>query len=217
MRALSTNYRANNLYRFVRETMPTTLSFTLIPTGAAFPAMGYLNFDNLQFNQLVSAQAEFGVLFARYKVDKIVTILTPLIHETVAQGFGIAPSSPGLRVTRVNTKWMNQPFAISADADAQLSELAQIQSKSVSNYASNRSLYITTVNPGVSKRGVVNAAGNEIDVRGACPWLNITADANVPLQHNSILFAERTDGTPLTLDWKYRVVHKIYFRTAQVG
>lgn len=197
--------------------MPSTLSFTVIPAGTSFPAMGYLNFDNLQFNQLVQAQTEFSALFARYKVDKIVTILTPMVDSVVQPGATGISYTAALRVTRVNTKWLNEPFAIQANADLQLAELAQLQSKSVSNYASSKSLIMTTINPGVSKRGVVNSTGNEIDVRGPCPWLNITTDSNIPLQHNSMLFAERTDGGALDASWKYRVVHKVYFRTAQVG
>lgn len=219
MRSLKTNYRANNVYRFVRETMPQTLSFTLIPAGASFPSIGYLNFDNLQFNQLVQAQAEFGALFARYKVDKIVTILTPMVDSTYRPVAGVSgyPFTAALRITRVNTKWLNEPFAIQANSDLQLAELAQLQTKSVSNYASKKSLIMTTINPGVSKRGVVNSTGAEIDVRGPCPWLNITSDSDIPLQHNSMLFAERTDGGSLDDSFRYRVVHKVFFRTSQVG
>ncbi len=217
MRGLKTNYRSLNVYRFVRETVPTTTSFTLIPAGASFPAIGYLDFDNLQFNQLVAAQAEFGSLFARYKVDKIVTILTPLVQETTQVGGTALSFSAGLRITRVNAKWLDEPFTIQANSDAQLQELAQIQSKTVSNYASPKSLVMTTVNPGVYKKGVVDSTGAEIDFRGQCPWLNISGASNVPLRHNSILFAERTDGLALDAAWKYRVVHKVYFRCSQVG
>jgi hypothetical protein len=221
MRALKTNYRSIAVHRFVRETMPLTLNFHIIPSGpAGFPAMGYLNFDNLQFNELVQAQQEFGVLFARYKVDKIETFLTPMVQSTTTTMYSSVPNianSAGLRITRVNTKWFNQPFTISPNSDAQLAELAQIQGKSVSNYASPRSMKLTTINPGVSKKGVVDSAGAEIAVRGPCPWMNITTDSDIPLQHNSLIFAERVDGTDLTTSWKYRVVHKVYFRCSQVG
>lgn len=220
MRALKTNYRSIAVHRFVRETMPLTLNFHIIPSGpAGFPAMGYLNFDNLQFDELVQAQQEFGVLFARYKVDKIETFLTPMfqqVTETFAAGANYS-LSPALRITRVNTKWFNQPFTISANSDAQLAELAQIQGKSVRGYASSRSMKLTTINPGVSKKGVLDSTGAEIAVRGPCPWMNITTDSDIPLQHNSLIFAERTDGSDLTTDWKYRVVHKVYFRCSQVG
>jgi len=193
MRSLKTNYRSIAVHRFVR--------------------------DQLQFDELVQAQQEFGALFARYKVDKIETFLTPMFSQ-VTETFAAAANyslSPGLRVTRVNTKWLTDPFSIAATSDAQLSELAQIQGKSVRGYASRKSLKLVTINPGVSKKGVVNSQGNEIDTRGPCPWLNITADSDIPLQHNSLIFAERTDGQALTTDWKYRVVHKVYFRCSQVG
>lgn len=217
MRALKTNYRAQNVYRFVRETMPQTLGFNLIPAGTSFPQMGYLDFDNLQFNQLVQAQAEFSALFARYKVDKIVTVLTPIIQQVVQPGGTALSYTAALRITRVNTKWLNEPFAIQANSDLQLAELAQLQGKSVSNYASPRSLTMTTINPGMLQKGVLDSAGNEIDVRGPSKWLNITTDSDVPLLHNSLIFAERTDGGALDASWKYRVVHKVYFRVSQVG
>lgn len=218
MKSLATNYRSLNVYRFVRETMPTTVSFDLIPAAGGFPVIGYLNFDNLQFNQLVAATAEFGQLFARYKVDKIVTIMTPLFQVvTDPAPAGSFANSAGLTITRVNTKWLTGPFTIQANSNLQLQELAQIQSKTVSNYASSKPMIMTTVNPGVLKKSVLDSTGVEIDYRGQCPWLNITDDSNIPLRHNSLLFAQRTDGLGLTTDWKYRVVHKVYFRCSQVG
>ena len=218
MRSLKTNYRANNVYRFVRETLPETKAFTIISAGTNYPAMGYMNFDNLQFNQLVESTTEFGALFARYKVDKIVTYLTPLFQETVATTDTSAyNNSGGLRITRINTKWLDDTFAPASDADDQLRELAQIQSKSVSNYASNRTLKITTINPGVASKGVLDSAGNELSTRAPMPWLNATSEGGVPMRHNSVVFAERTDGGALNTNWKYRVVHKCYFRCAQVG
>lgn len=217
MRALKTNYRSQNVYRFVRETMPQTIPFAIIPSGpTGFPAMGVLNFDNLQFNQLVDAYLDFSNLFARYKVDKIVTILTPL-YQGVVQTPNNPISNTALRITRVNTKWMTDGFDVAANSDEQLSELAQIQSKSVTNYSTPRSLYMTTINPGVIQKGVLDSTGTEINTRRPCPWLNIEDESNIPLAHNSIVFAERTDGGPLSTDWKYRVVHKVYFRCAQVG
>lgn len=70
MRALKNSYRATNIYRFVRETMPTSQSVTLIPQGAGtYNAIGYLQFENLQMNQLVGWSDDFAGLFARYKVS----------------------------------------------------------------------------------------------------------------------------------------------------
>lgn len=84
MRALRNNYKAVNVYRFVRETIPDTTAFTLIPAGTTHGAMGYLNFDDLKFNDLAGTTQDLSLLFARYHVDKIVTILTPLFQETVS-------------------------------------------------------------------------------------------------------------------------------------
>lgn len=215
----SLNYRKIKTYSFSRETMPRTISFTLIPTGASFNAIGYLNFDNLQFNQLVNSTGDFGNLFARYKVDKIVTILTPMFQETSAPASGafMPGNTAALRITRVNTKWLNEPFAVAANADDQLMELAQIQSKSVKPYASHKSMILVTRNPNVSDRSVLDTTNTEIEVNKPMPWLNIANQSDVPLKHNSLIFAERTDGQALTIDWKYRVVHKVYFRCSQVG
>ncbi len=214
----SLSYRTIKTYSFVRETLPLVLPFTIIPAGTSFSAMGYLNFDNLQFNQLINGVLDFGNLFARYKVDKIVTILTPMIQETANASTGWNPQlSPGLRITRINTRWLNEPFAVAADADDQLRELAQIQSKKVSPYASKRSLKLITRNPSVSERSVLDTTNTEIDVNRPMPWLNIANQSDVPLKHNSLIFAERTDGTNLDVNYRYRVVHKIYFRCSQVG
>lgn len=220
MAALKANYRSINEYRYVRETMPTTTSFTLIPAGAAFPGMGYLSFENLQFNQLPNYN-EFVNLYARYKVDKIVTTLIPMydIAELIQP-----PSTPSLstnlELTRVNTKWLSGPFPISANSDAQLSELAQLQGKTKSLYASKRPLRLVTMNPGVESRDVLDAAGNEVDSRKPMLWLSLggTNQAiDVPLRHNALVFASRVDGVTLTTDWKFRVVHQVYFRCSQVG
>ncbi len=212
-------YRKIRTYSFTRETMPLTLPFTLIPSGASFNAIGYLNFDNLQFIQLVSSTGDFGNLFARYKVSMIKTILTPMFQETSAQSLNVTMpgNTAGLRITRVNTKFLNEPFAVAANADDQLRELAQIQSKSVRPYASKRSMVLITKFPHISERAVLDTTNTEIAVNQPMPWLNIANQSDVPLKHNSIIFAERTDGQALTQDWKYRVVHKIYFKCSQVG
>lgn len=212
------NYRSLKYYHFVRETLPETKAFTIIPTGGGFNSIGYLNFDNLQWNQLVAASTEFGALFARYKVTKIVTILTPMYQETIASNNNVGYStSVGLRITRLSTKYLTAPFNIQANAKLQLDELAQIQAKTVRGYSSPKSMLLVTKHPGVALRGVVDSTNTEIDMRAPCPWLNCTNQNDVPLKHNSLIFAERTDGQALTVDWKYRVVHKIYFTCSQVG
>lgn len=223
MRSLKTNYRALNVYRFVRETMPSTATFTLIP-GANYAAMGYMSFENLQMNQLPGANADFANLFARYKVDKIVTTLTPLWEETVSSTAVAATGatgpvvaySPELEITKVNTKYMISGFPIAADTDAQLAELAQLQAKTVTKYSHKKPMVIITMNPGTKNATVVDSTGTEIDSRGPSPWLSWNT-INVPLKHNAIIFGRRVDGQALDASWKFQVRHKVYFRCSQVG
>ncbi len=219
MRALSTMfYKHQAVHRFVRETLPQTLPFSIISAGTSFPAIGTLDFSNLQFNQLVEAMPEFSALFARYKVDKIETILTPMVQGTTNESTGWNPQlSPGLRITRINTKYLNAPLNLGTTSDAVLKELAQIQSKTISNYASPRSLKLITYSPRVSQQAVLDSTNTEIAVNAPMPWLNIANQADVPMRHNSVIFAERTDGTALDVNYRYRVVHRVFFRCAQVG
>lgn len=213
MSNLKLNYRSLNIYRFMRETLPSTATFTLIP-AASYGAMGYMSFENLQFNQL-PGNTDFQNLYARYKVDKIITCLTPL-YQVATQ----ANLSSQLEITRVNTKWLVGDMPIAANADAQLTELAQLQGKSKSLYAQKKCLYITTINPGVVGNSVVNSAGNEVNARRGCPWLSLSGPnqaINVPFKHNAIIFARRVDGASLDATYKYSVTHKIFFRCSQVG
>ncbi len=213
------SYKTMKQYSFVRETLPLTLPLSVIAAGTSFPAMGYLEFANLKFNNLVEATPEFGALFARYKVDKIETILTPMFQEVTAPTTGaFTPNNTAsLRITRINTKYFNAPTNLGSISDDVLKELAQIQSKSVIPYASRKSLKLITHNPYIVKRGVVDSTNTEINTAQPAPWLSIGNQSDVPFKHNSIIFAERTDGQAVTTDWKYRVVHKIYFRCVQVG
>lgn len=227
MRSLAANYRSVNEYRFMRETLPETRAFDVIPAGNSFPSIGYLKFENLQFNQLVQSTADFGNLFARYKVDRIETILTPMFTQIPAiTGGTVNPApSPALTITRVNTKWLDEEFAISADADDQLAQLAQFQSKTVTQYAQPKPMTIITDNPGVEMQGVIDSTGATHNYRAAAPWLNISLEADVPFKHNSLIFAEQTDGIgidvgfnqPSERSFSYRVVHRVYFRCSQVS
>ena len=164
---------------------------------------------------------EFVNLYARYKVDKIVTTLIPMYDISELIQPPTTPSlSTNLELTRVNTKWLSGPFPISANSDQQLNELAQLQGKTKSLYASKRPLRLVTVNPGVEQRGVIDATGTEVDVRKPCPWLSLggTNQAiDVPFKHNALVFAARVDGQSLNADWKFRVTHTVYFRCSQVG
>lgn len=216
MRALKNNYRSQNVYRFVRETLPTTESFTLISKGiGSYEAMGYLAYANLQFAHLCEP-GDFTGLFARYKVDKIQTTLTPMFDNVPADSTTYN-FSYNLELTRVNTKWINDAFTIAGNAEDQLNELAQMQGKSKSLYASKSPIRLTTVNPGVADKSVLDSAGNEIQVRGPMPWLSLDDQTSVPLKHNAIIFASRIDGGALDTNWKFRVTHKVWFRCSQVG
>ena len=217
MRSLKTNYRALNVYRFIRETMPTTASFTIIPQGTgSYADMGYMTFENLQMNQLPGANADFANLFARYKVDKIVTTLTPLWESTPNDAARAVNSSPELEITKVNTKYMIGNFPIAADTNQQLAELAQLQCKTMTKYSSNRPLTLVTMSPGTTNATVIDSTGTEIDSRGPSPWLSWNT-INIPLKHNAVIFGRRVDGGAIDANWKFQVRHKIYFRCSQVG
>lgn len=219
MKALGTNYRSTNVYRFVRETLPQIVTFQIIPQGTgSFPAMGVMNFDNLQMNQLPGINDDMNNLFARYKVDKIVTKLTPLWEESINLTTNSTSISPELEITRVNTKYMIVDFPIKAagPAEDQLKELAQLQAKSVSKYSRRKPLTLITVNPGVANKTVVDAGGTEVASRGPAPWLS-WGTTNVPLKHNSIIFGRPVDGAAMTDQWRYSCTHTIYFRCSQVG
>lgn len=210
---LKLNYRAINVYKFMRETLPQTATFSLI-AAANYGAIGYMSFENLQFGQLPGVN-DFTALFARYKVDKIVTTLTPLYEITNQTNH-----SSQLEITRVNTKYMVNDFPILANADLQLAALAQFQAKTKSLYAAKKPLTLTTINPGVLGNSVVNSAGNEVDARRSSPWLALSgndAALDVPFKHNAIIFAARVDGLSMDTSYKYRVTHKLYFRCSQVG
>lgn len=212
MKSMRTNYRSLNVYRFCRETIPTTGSFTMIAAGPGFPQMGYMSFENLQFNQL-PGNSDFLNLFARYKLDMIETTLIPLYQITTQVNH-----QAQLEITKVNTKYLNGDFPIAANADLQLAELAQLQCKSKTLYAQDKPIKLITKNPGVLARFVVDSVGNEVDARNSCPWLALNADSTkIPFKHNAIIFGARVDGQGLTTDWKYRITHKLYFRCSQVG
>ncbi len=216
---LSLNYRATNVYTYMRETIPQTATFSLIAAGSGYNAIGYMSFENLQFNQLPGA-SDFENLYARYKVDKIVTTMVPMFDTATADAGGGITFSPQLEITKVNTKWMNGDYPILANSGLQLAQLAQLQAKSKSLYASKKPLVLVTDKPGVVGRAVVDSAGNEVDARRESPWLALSGThqaIDVPFKHNAVIFAARVDGDNLTTAWKFRVTHKVFFRVSQVG
>ena len=216
-------YRNVSVYRFCRETVPNIVTFNLIPQGTgSYPPIGYMSFENLQFNQLPGAIDDYSNLFARYKVDMIITELIPMFQDVNLGANWTTPpaGSPQLEITKVNTKYMNGDFPIAATAQQQLSELAQLQAKSKRLYTAKRSIKLITKNPGINARSVVDSSGNEVDARRSSPWLSLSGPnqaINVPFKHNAVIFAAPIDGAALTDAWKYRVTHKLYFRCSQVG
>lgn len=223
-KALRIDYRGLNEYRFSRETIPEHTTFTLIAAGASQPAMGYLNFDNLSVS-LLPGWSDFSNLFARYKVDKVETFLTPLFDNvnseapppTVSLGVEV---SPQLYITRVNTKWLNEPLTIQSTSGAQQEQLAQFQCKTRTLYSANKPLVITTMNPrsyGFANENTSVSGASMVLMNEPGKWYNTTDSADANICHNSVLFAERIDGQDLTTAWKYEVRHRIHFRCSQVG
>jgi len=216
-------YRNVSVYRFCRETLPQIVPFSLIPQGTgSYPAIGYMSFENLQFNQLPGVIDDFEKLFARYKVDMIVTELIPMFQDVNLGANWTTPpaGSPQLEITKVNTKYMNGDFPIAATSQEQLSALAQLQAKSKRLYTAKRSIKLITKYPGINARSVVDSSGNEVDARKSSPWLSLSGPnqaIDVPFKHNAVIFGAPIDGAALTDAWKYRVTHKLYFRCSQVG
>jgi hypothetical protein len=163
MRSLRQSYRGTpNKYRFVRETVPTTinvaqagLGVTIIPSSTAGePSMSVLQFPNFEVQLLSGFMADFNPLFANYKIDKIETILIPQWQSMVSVNTGDNNGHPNynqsnLVVTRVNSKFLLNGFTVAADAVTQRMELAQIQMKTRSLYGSRKWLRCNTRNPGV--------------------------------------------------------------------
>lgn len=226
MRALKTTYRSANIYRFVRETVPTTVSPTLI--DGTPNNMGYFQFNDIQISDLVNFSTDFS-LFANYKIDKIVTVMIPLWQDAVAtQGQNVTvPSwrdflsySPQLFVTRVNNKTLNNNFSISGTSDAQREQLAQLQSKSTSVYTTKKWLTLTTLNPKPYELLVedpTNQGSVAVVKSNSTKWLSILNNDDAQFQHNSLLFVDRLDGRNITDQFKYRMFHKVYFRCSYVG
>lgn len=219
---LNMNYRQINSYRFVRESVPEHTSFNLIAAGGSLPAMGYLSFDNLKMD-ILPGFSEFQSLFARYKVDMIITTLTPLWGTTnypMSTLVGDGKSSPELAITRLNTKWLNEPWQPELTAGAQQTELAQIQGKTRTLYSSRKPLKIITRNPrqyGYRNESNDLASAQPISVSRPGIWLDTSSSSDAVLCHNQVILAERIDGGDLNTGWRYEVRHKIIFRCSQVG
>lgn len=216
-------YRNMAMYRFFRETVPTVVNPTIIPSSpAGEPTIGYLDFDNFKMEQLVNFANDFGALFARYKIDKIITYLTPMFSDVVSDAYyshtANINTSSNCKITKVNTKWLNNPFVVASTAMDQRIALAQQQSKTVKMYASKKPLVLITYNPGTYNFVSDDpSTSNTSIVREKGRWLNVSTDSNVVIPHNSMVFIEKIDGTSIDSDFKYYMQHKVYFRCSQVG
>jgi len=234
MRSLSTSYRgAPNQYRFVRETKPIIIDLGLndpapgtpestgvkvLPPLAAEPTMSYIEIPKVRMADLPNV-AEFAALYNNFKVDKIETFLIPMWQSTDnPNGVGSGPLQiPNLMMTRVNTKWLITGLPPKTNAAAQRLQLAEIQKKSRSLYGSRRWLKLVTVNPQVPIDISDGAAGTNIGIYQA-PWLQFSTSADQQYESNNTFFADTLDGTNMTSGkYKYRMYHKVHFRTSFVG
>lgn len=225
-RKLKLSYRAINTYKFVRETQPQIVVPTILEGTGTNPNIGYFQFNDLKIDDLPN-WSEFENLFARFKVSCIVTTLIPMAQGTLALSDMTALAqtlSANAKVTRVNTKWLNKDFEVASNAEDQLKELAQIQSKSVSLYQRKYPLKIVTKRPGMQSITLVDPeadpalSSNQIVTRSGSKWLNCEDGSQVLFSHNNLLFLERLDGSDMASNFgRYYMTHKIYFSVAQVG
>lgn len=225
--------------RFVRETVPMVVDLgvadpdpggplstgvVILPASAAGePTMSYIKIPKVRMADLPNV-AEFSQLFNNYKIDKIETVLVPMWQQMTQQP--ITPSDavwthtatiPNLMMTRVNTKWLITGLPASATAAAQRKQLAEIQKKSRSLYGNKKWLKLSTSNPHVPIDISDGAAGTNIGIYQA-PWLQFNTAADQQFESNNIYFADRLDGTNMVPGvYKYRMYHRVHFRTSFVG
>lgn len=230
-RSLSLGYRGTpNQYRFIRETRPTTIDMGTVGNGVSLlagtgsiPNMSIFEFPNFEMNQLPGF-SDFSNLFANYKVDKIETILIPQWEgmtqppiNPLGGAWTATASTPNLMLTRVNTKFLVNGITVAANAETQRDELAQIMKKTRSLYGTKKWLKINTSNPGVLLQ-IPDGAGGTNEAVTPSPWLSTTDSADQQFQMNDVLFADRTDGADFAPGiWRYRMYHKVHFRTSFVG
>ena len=208
--------------------MPETKELDIIEASGGHPSIGHLQFKDIKAQDLVNFKPEFGAVFAKYKINKIVTILTPMFGYNTSQPippiggvtFDQAQGYSGqCLVTRIHGKYFNKPFDFGGYTAVTLREkLAQIQSKTCSKLYRPKATYLTTNNPGNYENVVKDpSTGLVTVVRSSNKWLNITDQSDLEFAHADALTVERLDGLDITDDWKYRVTHKIYFECSIVG
>lgn len=232
-RHVMTGYKgAPNTYRFIRETRPVNVDIgnpaypgvTHIAGTGAIPNIAVFAFPNFAINQLAGGFTQFSELFANYKIDKIETYFIPQWSSQMQQPVNPMPAVwsntgyiPNLMVTRVNTKYLVNGITLSATAEAQRDELAQIQKKSRSLYGTKKWMKITTLNPRVFDE-IEDGAGGQNLVSKKSPWLPAVQAADQEYVMNDIFFADRLDGTDFAAGiYNYRMYHRVHFRTSFVG
>lgn len=226
-KSLSTGYKgAPNQYRFIRETRPDVVDMgvngsgiTLIPGTGAIPNTSVLNLANFQINQLAGGFAEFGNLFANYKIDKIETILIPQWQNTVnPDGAGSGTTQiPNLMITRINSKFLVNGYTLPGTAEANRDKLAQVQKKTRSLYGNRKWLRLITNHPLVFQDINDGAGGVNLTTK-AQPWLPTATAADQEFSMNDIIFADTLSGIDLpTGVYKYRFYHRVHFRCSFVG
>lgn len=222
----SLGYRRPAQFMFHRETLPSTKSLDILAASGNQPAMGYLQF-RLNMDSLFNT-SDFSNLFANFRVTCIVTTLTPLFDgspftrgsEANAAISDTWQSYSGqCIVTRVHGKYLNEPFQISTNALTQREELSQIQAKTKTKMYKPRDIKLVTKYP--ATYNVVQAdptqPATQSVVRGKSRWLSWQDDRDMEFAHNDTVFVEKVDGRDLTTDYKFRVVHKVYFKCSYVG
>jgi len=216
----SLGYRKPAQFYFHRETLPELTAVTIIPAAGGQPAIGYMQFNTLNMDELVNT-SDFSNLFANFRVSCIVTTLTPLWDSAnIDTDTGTTVrASPQCIVTRVNGKYLNDPFTVSANSQAQLQELAQIQAKTKTRMLKPRDIKLVTKYP--ATYNVVQADPDDDTtrsvIRGKSRWLSWQNDRDMEFAHNDTVFVERIDGNSITTDYRFRVTHKVYFKCSYVG
>ena len=232
-RAISIGYRGTpNQYRFVRETRPVEIdvgnaadpAVAHIAGTGTIPNTAVVSFPNFQINQLAGGFSEFSNLFANYKIDKIETILIPQWTQNTQQS--INPSGavwtqtayiPNLMITRINVKYLINGYSLPATAEANRDKLAQVVKKSRSLYGTKKWLKVNTSRPAVEYEIEDGSGGQNLALKRS-PWLSTTTAADQEYSMNTMFFCDKLDGTDFSAGiYKYRMFHRIHFRTSFVG
>lgn len=232
-KSLRTSYKGvPNQYRFVRESLPFTIDVGNPPAtygqligGGGVQNLTLLFFSGFQMKQLVEFERDFPPLFNTYKLDKLEVFMLPQWEGMIASpmvetaGTGVSLALPNLACTRVSTRYMlNNPAPVSA-LDAR-EQLAQIQMKSRSTYASKRWLKLTTTSPMVMMKveSLVTTAPTNLAPKKA-PWLDLLTGADQKFMINSQVYLDRIDGNDFpggSTPYKYRCYYKAHFRVSRV-